>query len=119
MLERTFATRFAAEWIEAWNNHDLPRILAHYSDDFEMSSPVIAQFAAEPSGRLKGKKAVGAYWARALELMPTLRFKLSEVLVGADSVTLCYLGARGKSAEVFFFEAEGLVIKAAAHYQIK
>lgn len=116
MLDRKFAEHFAAAGIAAWNSHDLEQILAHYTDDFEMSSPVIAQIAGEPSGKLKGKKAIDTYWARALELQPTLRFELSEVLVGAGSVTLCYLGPRGKSAEVFFFDDEGMVIKAAAHY---
>lgn len=116
MPDRKFAEHFAAEWVEAWNSRDLEQILAHYSDDFEMSSPVITQITGEPSGKLKGKQAVGAYWARALELIPTLRFELSEVLVGVDSVTLCYLGPRGKSAEVFFFDDEGKVVRAAAHY---
>ena len=37
--DRPASRRFAAEWIEAWNAHDLERILAHYADDFEMASP--------------------------------------------------------------------------------
>lgn len=116
MLDKKFAEHFGAEWIKAWNSHDLEQILSHYTDDFEMSSPVIAQLAGEPSGILKGKKTIGVYWARALELQPRLRFELAEVLVGACSVTLCYLGPRGKSVEVFFFDADGKVVKAAAHY---
>lgn len=36
------ANEFAAEWIEAWNAHDIDRILSHYTDDFEMNSPLIA-----------------------------------------------------------------------------
>jgi ketosteroid isomerase-like protein len=66
MFSRDFADHFAAEWIEAWNNHDLNKILSHYSEDFEMSSPYIAQIAGEASGTLKGKVAVSAYWAKAL-----------------------------------------------------
>lgn len=116
MLERKFAEQFAAEWIAAWNSHELPRILSHYSEDFEMSSPVIAQIAGEPSGRLKGKSAVGAYWAQALQRMPQLHFDLHSVLVGADSLTLYYKGHRGMSAEVLFFDTEGKVFRAAAHY---
>src|ERR1700723_3107179 len=38
MMTSELALRFA-EWIAAWNAHDLPRILSHYADDFEMSSP--------------------------------------------------------------------------------
>ena len=116
MIDRDFATTFAAEWIEAWNSHDLDRILTHYGDDFEMSSPVIVQIAGEPSGRLKGKTAVGAYWATALRMLPDLRFELVATLVGVDSMTLYYKGHRGMAAEVFHFGADGKVAKAFAHY---
>ena len=116
MLTREFADRFAAEWIAAWNAHDLDRILSHYADDFTMSSPYIAVIANEASGRLKGKAAVGAYWKAALERMPDLHFEQHATLVGASSVTIHYRGVRGMAAEVFFFDAEGHVVEAAAHY---
>ena len=61
MIDKKFAEHFARDWIDSWNSHDLERILSHYSDQFEMSSPVIIQVAGEPSGTLKGKDAVGAY----------------------------------------------------------
>jgi ketosteroid isomerase-like protein len=35
-LTGPFAERFAAEWIAAWNNHNLEQILAHYEDDFDL-----------------------------------------------------------------------------------
>jgi ketosteroid isomerase-like protein len=116
MLTREFAERFAHEWIEAWNSHDLERILSHYHDDFVMASPRIAVVAGEPSGVLAGKQAVGAYWRRALALTPDLRFTLTRVLVGADSVALAYEGPRGPAVEVFFFDGDGHVVRAAAHY---
>jgi ketosteroid isomerase-like protein len=111
-----FAARFAAGWIAAWNAHDLERILAHYTDDFEMASPVIAQLMQEPSGILRGKDSIRAYWAKALALLPDLHFELVEVLVGAASVTIVYRGHRGSSAEVFWFDGAGKVVRAAAHY---
>src|SRR5215831_4321598 len=66
LIDKAFADRFAAEWIEAWNAHDLDAVLAHYDDDFEMSSPFIVHFDADPSGRLRGKARVAAYWEKAL-----------------------------------------------------
>jgi len=116
MLTREFADRFAAEWIAAWNAHDIERVLSHYADDFEMSSPYIVQIAGEPSGKLKGKQAVGSYWQKALIRMPDLHFELVATLLGMHSVTLYYKGARGMAAEVFFFGADGLVSQASAHY---
>lgn len=117
MLSREFCEEFSKEWIEAWNSHDLDRILSHYSDDFTMSSPYIAQIAGVASGTLIGKAAVRSYWATALARMPTLKFELVKTFVGADSVTIYYRGARGMAAEVFFFGHEHLVIRAAAHYE--
>jgi hypothetical protein len=32
VVDRTFAERFAADWIASWNSHDLDRILARCHD---------------------------------------------------------------------------------------
>lgn len=110
------AQKFADEWIAAWNRHDLEEILSHYEDDFEMSSPVIVQTMAEPSGTLKGKALVAIYWRKALDRYPELHFNLLHVLTGANSVTVIYEGVRGLSAEVFHFSTSGKVSSAYAHY---
>lgn len=112
------ARRFAAEWIAAWNAHDLERILAHYTDDVTMASPVIVDLVGEPSGTLHGKEAVRAYWATALARQPGLRFELLELFVGAGSVVIRYRGPRGVGAETFWFAADGRVARAAAHYAL-
>ena len=116
MISKEFANRFAEDWIESWNAHDLDRILAHYSADFEMSSPVIAQLMSEASGLLRGKEAIRTYWVKALAHNPSLRFELVDVFAGASSVTIVYRGHRGLGAEVFWFDAEAKVFRAAAHY---
>jgi hypothetical protein len=116
LIDTAFATHFAQVWVDAWNAHDLDRILAHYAEDFEMRSPVIIQIAGEPSGVLKGKVAVGAYWRTALMRMPELRFELLGTLVGVNSLVLYYRGARGMAAEFFEFNADREVIRASAHY---
>ena len=116
MIDTAFANHFDPDWIDACNSHDLDRILSHYAEDFEVSSPYIAQLAGEPSGMLKGKPAVRAYWAKALQSLPELRFELAAVLAGVDSVVIHYRGAKGMAAEMFCFDAEGRVTGAYAHY---
>lgn len=118
-IDQHFAEHFAHDWIDSWNSHDLGRILAHYSDDFAMSSPVIVEIAGESTGTLKGRDAVGAYWAKALALLPDLRFELIATLVGVDSITLYYRGARGLAAEVFHFGEDRKVVRAYAHYALE
>jgi citrate synthase len=118
-MDRAFAEQFAADWIDSWNSHDLDRVLSHYADDFEMSSPLISQVAGELSGTLRGKAAVGRYWRKALELLPDLHFELISVLAGVTTITLYYKGARGRLvAEVFEFGAELMVTRAFAHYDL-
>ncbi|MGP8472195.1 nuclear transport factor 2 family protein [Burkholderia sp. PR2] len=116
-ITEAFARHFAQEWIDAWNAHDLDRILSHYDDAFVMHSPMIARIAGEPSGCLHGKAAVRAYWAKALQLIPDLRFEFIAVLAGVDSVAIHYRGANGRGAvEVFRFGAGNRVNEAFAHY---
>lgn len=117
MVTRDAALKFAREWIEAWNAHDLEEVLTHYTDDFEMSSPFIAAFLGEPSGSLKGKARVGAYWQDALERIPDLRFELLEVFTCVNSITIYYKAVLGKLAtEVFFLDQDGKAYKAFAYY---
>jgi len=119
MIENEFAENFAKEWIASWNSHDLDRILSHYSDDFEMRSPVVVQVTGEPSGALKGKQAVGDYWAGALRMVPDLRFELVSIYMGVDSITLNYKGARGSNvSETFHFGPQNKVVRAYAHYAL-
>ena len=110
------ANEFANHWIESWNSHDLDKILSHYTDDFEMYSPVIVSSMNEPSGRLKGKDIIRVYWSKALAKYPDLRFEKQQVLVGVNSATILYTGVRGLSAEVFHFNSLGKVYAAYAHY---
>jgi hypothetical protein len=117
MISKDRARKFAQEWVEAWNAHDLERVLSHYTDDFEMSSPFILAFAGEPSGTLKGKVQVGGYWRTALERIPNLNFELLEVFTCVNSITVYYKAVLGKLAtEVFFLNQDDKVYKAFAHY---
>jgi hypothetical protein len=117
MITTEHARHFAEEWINAWNSHNLSRVLSHYSDDFEMSSPFIVQFRGGKSGTLKGKAQVGAYWQSALERIPDLHFELLEVFSGIESIALLYNSVLGKRAtELLFLDSDGKVVRAFAHY---
>lgn len=116
-LDQKWANEFAFKWVSAWNNRDLSRVLNHYTDNFEMSSPFIVEIAGEPSGTLYGKAKIESYWNLALKKIPDLRFKLLKVMVGPTSIVLYYKTSFGKFAtEVLFLNKEGMVTRAVAHY---
>lgn len=111
------AHEFAKEWIEAWNSHDLHRILTHYSDDVEITTPMIKIALGNDSGSLKGKEAVGVYWRQALIKLPDLHFELLDVATSVDSIALYYKSVMNKNTiEVMFFNEDGKVNKIIAHY---
>jgi hypothetical protein len=117
VLSEGWAKRFAEEWIQAWNSHDLEQILFHYVEDFEMTTPFIAKSMNEPSGTIRGKRNVGAYWAKALAQVPDFQFELLDVLLGVGSIIIYYRGAFGElAAEVLFFDECKKVVRAVAHY---
>ena len=111
------AHEIAREWVDAWNSHDLDRIMSHYDEDFEMRSQFIRTLVGEPSGTLRGKPAVRAYWERALALNPDLHFEFVAVAAGVDSIAINYRNQRGMNCiEVLEFGPSGKVRSARAHY---
>jgi hypothetical protein len=116
-IDLEFAKAFAEEWVAAWNAHDLNRVLSHYTEDFEFSSPVIIALGFGSSGRLRGKAAIRPYWSAGLARQPPIRFELVEAFAGIDSVTLFYRSVGRKLAcETFFFDGERNVIRSLATY---
>ena len=117
MIERAAAEKFAAHWVAAWNAHDLDAIISHYTDDVEIASPVVVQLLGTPDGRVVGKAALRAYFARGLAAFPELRFDLKSVFVGTDTIVLTYANQRGtNTAEVMELDANEKVKRMRATY---
>ncbi len=109
--------QFALDWTSSWNSHDMEHILTHYSDDIEVTTPMIRVATGGTSDSLKGKEAVREYWSKGLEKFPDLHFELKEVTVGVNSVALYYKSIMNKmSIEVMFFNEAGKVNRMFAHY---
>jgi len=114
---KTNSKNFANEWIESWNSHDLDRILSHYSDDFEITTPMIKVALGIETGTLKGKDEIGNYWKTALKKFPDLHFELIEVTESIESIAIYYKSVLEKMAiEVMFFDEKGKVNRVIAHY---
>ena len=109
------ARAFAAEWIAAWNSHDLDRILSHYATDIVLLSPLAQKLVG--NGHIAGMPALRAYWAKGLAAQPSLKFDFDEVRVGHECLTILYRNQRGqKGAETFQFGVDGKVVRSFACY---
>lgn len=106
---------FAAEWIAAWNDHDLDAILSHYADEVVFRSPFAVRLTGD--GTVRGKDALRAYFAIALTKFPDLRFRLRHALPGVNSLVLVYESVEGLlAAEAFEFDSGGKVTRVNCHY---
>jgi hypothetical protein len=61
---------FAKEWVEAWNSHELGRVLSHYDDAVTLISPRARLFLALRMARCG--RALRDCIKRALEKVPDL-----------------------------------------------
>ncbi len=116
MIDPTWAREFAEDWVATWNSHDLERVLAHYTDDFEMRSPLIAERGFSPSGVLRGKAAIRPYWGAGLaNAKPPLTFELLGAYAGVETVAIHYRSVGRKYVvEVIELDAERRAIRGSA-----
>jgi predicted ester cyclase len=116
-MTRDEAWRLANDWAAAWNDHDLDRIMAHYEDSVELTSPAAAQLLGVPDGTIAGKANLRAYFQRGLEAYPELHFRLEDVLWGVNSLLLYYVNQKGThTGEFMELSATGKVARVVANY---
>jgi hypothetical protein len=108
---------FATEWVQAWNSHDLERILSHYNDAVSLISPRARLVLGVEDGAVRGKTALRYYMKRALEKVPDLTFTLDRVFSGVNSVVIEFHTSDGRhGAELMDFAKDGRVARVIAHY---
>jgi ketosteroid isomerase-like protein len=116
-VTREEAWHWADDWVAAWNTHDLDRIMTHYEEAVELTSPVAAQLLGISDGKVAGTAILRAYFRRGLEAYPELHFHLVDVLWGITSVVLYYTNQKGtRTAEFMELSASGKVARVVANY---
>jgi ketosteroid isomerase-like protein len=111
-----FCAALGKQWIDAWNSHDLERILAIYSDDSEMTSDKIPLLGLDPTGTPRGKDRLRQYWSKGLQLIPNLHFTLIDVYVSPDGLVVFYENERGaKICEYLRLNADGMIRQGSAN----
>src|ERR1700752_2725041 len=116
-LQAAFAREFAQDWVDAWNSHDLERILEHYDEAVVLASPVALKLL-NGDGTVRGKAALREYFLSGLQAYPDLRFDLIDALWGTETIVIYYINnVRGnKTAEVMLLNAAGKVRRVWANY---
>jgi uncharacterized protein (TIGR02246 family) len=93
-LDADAARSIADRWVEAWNAHDPERVVAHFTDDVVVTSPLADRLRPGSGGVLRGKDEVLSYYREGLAGVPDLHFTLVDVGVGVGELAIVYRNQR-------------------------
>ena len=100
----------AQVWIDAFNTHDVEKLLYLYADNAVHFSPKLAERKPETNGLIKGKAALRAWWQDAFIRLPTLHYSVTALTANDERVFMEY--TRLVTGEPDMFVAEVLEISA-------
>jgi hypothetical protein len=81
----------ALAWFEAFNAHDLERLLALYHDDAEHYSPKLKLRKPETNGFIKGKSALRSWWRDSFDRLPSLKYEVVSLTANDERVFMEYI----------------------------
>jgi ketosteroid isomerase-like protein len=96
-------------WFEAFNAHNLDKLLSLYDEDAEHFSPKLKIRHPETKGLVTGKEALRSWWKDAFDRLPTLHYKVTSLTSNSDRVFMEYI--RTVDGEENMLVAEVLEIK--------
>ncbi|MDB5201171.1 MAG: hypothetical protein JWQ27_580 [Ferruginibacter sp.] len=82
--------QIALDWIAAFNEHNLPKLLELYAADALHYSPKLKIKQPETKGWVSGKRGLSAWWAAAFNDLPSLKYELRNLIVNADMLMMEY-----------------------------
>ena len=80
----------ARQWFDAFNQHDLEKLLALYADDAQHYSPKLKIRKPETQGLITGKEALRQWWRDSFDRLPTLRYQPTQFIADADRIFMQY-----------------------------
>ena len=82
--------QIALTWFEAFNEHNLEKLLSLYDENAQHYSPKLKIRQPETQGLIKGKSALRAWWQDAFDRLPTLRYEVKKLTADEEQVFMEY-----------------------------
>lgn len=83
--------QIAVKWFEAFNAHDLEKLLSLYHDSAKHYSPKLKVRHPETNGLVEGKTALRAWWKDSFERLPSLRYEVQQLTADEEQVFMEYI----------------------------
>ncbi len=81
----------AHSWFEAFNSHNLEKLLSLYDDDAEHYSPKLKIKHPETNGLVVGKNELRSWWQEAFDRLPSLHYKVTSLTSNPERVFMEYI----------------------------
>lgn len=82
--------QIARQWFEAFNEHNLTKLLDLYDDNAKHYSPKLKIRQPETAGWIIGKTALSHWWQDAFTRLPNLHYKLDTLTANNNRVFMEY-----------------------------
>jgi serine 3-dehydrogenase len=110
----------AERWLDAWNAHDLERILALYASDARHTSARVRALGGSDD-TLQGLEAIRDYFRRGLAKYPSLKFEPISVSTGLRTVAIEYtrhgVDETEPTLELLETDADGLIAHSRVYHK--
>lgn len=83
--------QIATKWFEAFNAHDLEKLLSLYDDHAQHYSPKLKDRLPETLGLIKGKQALREWWKDAFDRLPSLQYEVIKLTADDEQVFMEYI----------------------------
>jgi limonene-1,2-epoxide hydrolase len=90
----------AHRWFEAFNEHNLVKLLSLYDDQAQHYSPKLKLRQPETNGLITGKDALRTWWQDAFDRLPDLHYKLMRLTANDDRVFMEYIRQVGSEPDM-------------------
>ena len=102
-------TTIAQKWFEAFNEHDLEKLLKLYHPNAKHYSPKLKMRQPETNGLVQGKEQLRKWWKDAFDRLPTLHYAVNTLTANTERVFMEYI--RKVNGEADMYVAEVLEIE--------
>lgn len=83
--------RIAQAWFNAFNEHNLEKLLLLYDNEAQHYSPKLKIRRPETAGLIKGKNSLRAWWQDAFDRLPSLRYEVITFTADVEQVFMEYI----------------------------
>lgn len=90
-MPQSLLKRIAIDWFEAFNSHNIEKLLALYDDNAEHYSPKLKTLHPETKGCINGKAALRAWWTEAFQRLPQLHYEILQLTADKQQVFMEYI----------------------------